>query len=310
MLKFFCRPPRLGYNARHWKETLKKLVKTIAGFVAGMPLERALAFGRGLGWIYGSVARYHRRDALEALGRSFPEKTPAEVKNIVDRMYANFGMNLVEIIRLAGGAMEETDGRIRVEGRDIVDSALRRGKGVMVLTAHFGNWDLLGMFTVKHKYPLTIISKDLKSKALNDMWMVLRERFGVNIIPAHNSARASLRVLKKNELLGFILDQNRPREGGIFVDFFGRPACTSPGLAILSAQTGAPVVPVFIHRAPDGKHDMQIMPAIEPPPDREPETVRAATQAYTKIIEDQVRQYPEQWIWLHRRWKTRPLENG
>jgi KDO2-lipid IV(A) lauroyltransferase len=275
--------------------------------MAWISLPAALSIGAALGWVYGSVIRYHRRDAFDALRRAYPEKSGREIRTIVRRMYRNFGMNVAEILRLAGGAFEETEGRITVSGREIVDQALQRGKGVMILTAHMGNWDLLGMFTVKHKYPLTIISKDLKSKTINDMWMVLRERFGVNIIPAHNSARGSLKVLKKNELLGFILDQNRPRDAGIFVDFFGRPACTSPGLAILSAQAQAPVVPVFINRTPDGNHELRILPVIDPPPDREPETVRKATQIYTKIIEDQIRRYPDQWIWLHRRWKTKPL---
>ena len=275
--------------------------------MAGIKLSSALAVGSALGWVYGSVVRYHRRDALDALYRSYPEKNSREIRTIVNRMYKNFGMNVVEILRLAGGSLDETESRIRVSGREVIDQALQRGKGVLVLSAHLGNWDLLPMFTVKHKYPVTIISKDIKNKIINDMWMILRERFGVNIIPAHNSARAALRVLKKNELLGFIFDQNRPRDSGIFVDFFGRPACTSPGLAIISAQAKAPVVPVFMHRTPDGNHDMQILPVIDPPPDREAENVRKYTQIYTKIIEDQIRQYPEQWIWLHRRWKTRPI---
>ncbi len=275
--------------------------------MARIPLSAALAVGCALGWFYGAVIRYHRRDALDALCRSYPEKSKRKIQSIINQMYKNLGMNVAEILRLAGGAFDETDNRLTVKGMEVVDQALQRGKGALILTAHFGNWDLLGMLAAKHNYPLTIISKDLKNKTINDMWMVLRERFGVNIIPAHNSARASLRVLRRNELLGFILDQNRPRDAGIFVDFFGRPACTSPGLAILSAQAQAPVVPGFIYRTPEGDHTIQVLPAIDPPPDRDPETIRKATQEYTKIIEDQIRQHPEQWIWLHRRWKTQPV---
>jgi KDO2-lipid IV(A) lauroyltransferase len=286
---------------------MQLLIKFITALLAKLPLGMVFALGKALGWIYGSVIRYHRRDAFANLQRSFPEKSDVEIQSIVRQMYRNFGMNLVEILRLAGGTLDEFKNRIAVEGRDIIDHALQRGKGAVILTAHFGNWDLLGMFTVKHGYKLTIISKDLKSKTINAMWMLLREKFGVNIIPAHQSVRASLKILRQNELLGFILDQNRPREQGIFVDFFGRPACTSPGLAIIASQTQAPIVPVFIHRTPEGNHVLQILPIIEPPPDREPETIRQATQAYTKIIEDQIRQYPEQWIWLHRRWKTQSL---
>jgi len=275
--------------------------------MARIPLSAALALGAALGWIFGSVVRYHRRDALDALRRSYPEKPEREIQSIINRMYKNLGMNQVEILRLAGGAIDETNSRITVVGKEIIDQALQRGKGVMIMSAHFGNWDFLPMFAGNNYYPVTIISKNIKNKTINDVWMLVRKKFGVSIIPAHNSARASLRVLRRNELLGFIFDQNRPRDAGIFVDFFGRPACTSPGLAILSAQVQAPVVPVFIHRASNGNHVLQVFPMLEPPPDREAETVRKATQEYTKIIEDQIRQYPEQWIWLHRRWKTKPL---
>lgn len=283
------------------------LLHFITALTARLPLSAALKIGAGLGWIYGSLVRYRRREARAALRRSFPEKDDRFFRATINGMYRNLGMNLIEMLRLAGGPLEEFNARIAVEGRANVDQALQRGKGVLILTAHFGNWDVLGMFTVRRGYPLTIISKDLKSKTINKLWMALREKIGVKIIPAHNAIRASLRALRQNELLGFILDQNRPREHGLFVDFFGRPACTSPGLAIIAAQAQAPVVPVFIHRTPEGNHLMQILPIIEPPPDRAPETIHQATQAYTRIIENQIRQHPDQWIWLHRRWKTQPL---
>ena len=287
---------------------MERLVKFITRLTARIPLSAALAIGSALGWFYGSVIRYHRRDALDALRRSCPEKNEQEIQSIINRMYKNLGMNQFELLRLAGGAIDETNDRITVVGKEIVDQALQRGKGVLIMSAHFGNWDFLPMFSAKkQRYPVTIISKEIKNKTINGIWMLMRKQVGVNIIPNHNSARAALRVLRRNELLGFILDQNRPRDAGIFVDFFGRPACTSPGLAILSAQTQAPVVPVFIHRTSDGNHLLQVFPMLEPPPDRETETIRKTTQEYTKIIEDQIRQHPEQWIWLHRRWKTRPL---
>jgi KDO2-lipid IV(A) lauroyltransferase len=221
-------------------------------------------------------------------------------------MYRNLGANMAEVLRLAGGRTEDLDPRVRFEGEERVQEALARGRGVLILTAHVGNWDLLAMLTARSRYRLTVISKSLRNAALNDMWMRIRRHFGVAILPAHQSYRMCLRVLRRNELLGFILDQNRPREEGIFVDFFGRPACTSPGLAFMSAQSGAPVVPAFILREGEERHVVRVLPLIEPPPDREAETIRRATQHYTKIIEDVVREHPDQWLWLHRRWKTQP----
>ena len=282
------------------------LLNRINRGMAKLRLDRALRLGRGLGWIYGTIIRYHRAEARSAIHRGFPHLTAEERAQVLNRMYANLGMNLVEILRLDGGQDDDLDARIRVEGEPIVRDARSRGKGVLILTAHLGNWDLLGMYTARRGYPLTIISKEIRQPAVNAMWMRMRRDYGVAIVPSRNSYRDCLRVLKRNELLGFILDQNRPRETGIFVDFFGRPACTSPGLAYLSAQAQAPVVPVFIHREDGGRHVLRALPAIEPPPDRSEESIRKATQHYTRIIEDAVREHPDQWIWIHRRWKTQP----
>lgn len=282
------------------------LLKAIIRGVAALPLSTALKLGRGIGWFYGQVLRHRRAYVLDALQRSFPKKPPAEIRRIANQMYAHLALNTVEIARLAGGRGADLDGRIEVRGEEIVQSALQQNKGVLILTAHFGNWDLLGMYTVKKGYPLTIISKVIKNKALNDVWMDLRKEYGVNILPADNAFRPCLKALKRNELIGFILDQNRPSGEGIFVDFFGRPASTTPGLAFMAAQSQAPVVPVFIHRTPDLRHVLEVQEAIPPPADREPATIQAATQLYTRIIEDEIRRFPAQWLWVHKRWKHQP----
>jgi KDO2-lipid IV(A) lauroyltransferase len=266
----------------------------------------ALRLGHGLGWIYGSVIRHRRSDALAALRRSLLECSENEQQRILSAMYRNFAINYVEILRLAGGADDDLRQFVAIEGEEIVQDVLRRGKGALVLTAHLGNFDLLAMFTAQRGYPLTIISKEIKNPALNDLWMRLRERYGVKIVLSHDSMRGCLKALKSNELLGFILDQNRPHGQGVFVTFFGRPACTTPGLAFISAVTQAPVVPVFIHRTADGRHHVRVLPAIEPPVDRGEDSLRRATQQYTTIIEQEVSRHPDQWTWIHRRWKTQP----
>lgn len=283
------------------------LLKTITRFVSWLRLEPALRFGRGLGWFIGSVLRYHRKDAADALRRAFQEKSAAEINAIVASMYANLGMNLIESLRLAGGRREQVESMISVSGKEIIEEALARGRGVLLLTAHLGNWDLLSIMSLIAKLPpLTIISKDVKNKPLNDFWMGMRKEYGLRIVPAHNSYRACRSALKNNEMVGFILDQNMIAREGVFVDFFGRPACTTPGLAFMAAQSGAPIVPVCIYRASGGRHEIRVQPVIEPPSDREPETIRAATQDYTRILEDMIRERPEQWIWIHRRWRTQP----
>ena len=281
------------------------ILRGISRLFRFMPLKRALAIGRGMGWIFGSVLRYHRKDALDALQRSLPGRTDADYQDIIKRMYANLGMNMVESLRFAAGDMVQAEEMVEEENEHIVREALERGKGALMLTAHYGNWDLLSIMTPLKGFALTIISKDMKNKALNDFWMGMRQDRGLHIVPAHNSYRKCRAALKKNEMIGFILDQNMIDKEGVFVDFFGRPACTTPGLAFMAAQSQAPIVPVFIHRIDgNGRHKATVYPIIEPPPNRDADTIKKATQDYTKIIEDEICKHPEQWIWIHRRWRT------
>lgn len=282
------------------------LLRFFSWLFAAMPMSAALAAGRGLGRFFGAIVPRNRARAMENLTACFPEKSRAECRAIMWRMFANLGMNTVEMLRWLGGRDAEMKSRMVIENEAEGVRVMAEGRGAVALTAHIGNWDLMGMWAAS-LFPLTIISKEIKNRSLNRFWMEKRESAKVKIVPAHNSYRQCLRVLKDNECLGFILDQNMIRREGIFVDFFGRPACTTPGLAVLSAHAQSPVVPVFMIREADGRHRMKILPALPPPPDRKPESLAAATQQYTKIIEDVIRTFPDQWIWMHRRWRTQPL---
>lgn len=275
--------------------------------MAGLPLRWARALARQWGWLMAHVIRLRRGYVLATLARCFPEKTPADCRAIYAEMCRHQALNLMELFRFAGGKEAELGSLLEVHGEEIVIKALERGQGVLILIAHFGNYDLMGLFASKlFGYPLNIITKELRNAGLNKLWWDMRRKAGVKEIPARKSYRACVRALRKNELVGFMLDQNRPGFQGVFVDFFGKSAATTQGLAFMAAQTGAPVVPVFMHRTPEGRHVLEVHPLIEPPPDREEETLLACTAAYTKIIEDEVRRYPAQWLWLHKRWKNRP----
>lgn len=266
-----------------------------------------MAWGRAAGSMGYLLVRRHRAVALQEMARCFPELAPADLRRRLHRVYCSLAVNYVEVLRWAGGRRAEMDARVRMEGEGILRSEMAAGRGVLVLTAHTGNWDLMALWAAG-RFPLTIISKDLRQPGANRFWMEARRRSGLGIVPAHQSYRACLGVLRRGGVLGFILDQNMIRAEGIFVDFFGKPACTTPGLAFMAAHAQVPVVPAFMLRDPDGRHRIEVLPAIPPPPDREPATIRAATQRYTAIIEDVIRRHPEQWIWMHRRWRTRPAE--
>ena len=285
------------------------LLKTTARVAALLPRVLAEALGRHWGWMLAHVVRLRRRYVLATLARCLPEKTARERRRLYADMCRHQALNLLELMRFAGGREAELGARVDVRGEEIVQAALARGKGVLILIAHYGNYDLMGLFAAKlFGYPVTIITKTLKNAQVNALWWELRRKAGVSEIPAQNAYRPCVRALRQNGLVGFMLDQNRPAEQGVFVDFFGRPASTTPGLAVMSAHTGAPVLPVFIRREPDGTHRVEVRPHLSPPADRRPETVQAFTAACTKTIEDEIRRHPEQWLWWHKRWKSRPPE--
>ena len=278
--------------------------------MAALPAGAATALADGIGWTLARVVRLRRAYVLETLARCFPEKTEKERRTLYAEVCRQQALNVLELLRYAGGRGAELEASLEVSGKEHVEAARAQGKGVLVLIAHFGNYALLALQVPKlFGYPLSVIAKPLRNETLNALWWDLQRKAGVNGIPARNAYRASVRALKDNGLVGFMLDQNRPADQAVFVDFFGRPAATTPGLAIMAAHAGAPVVPVFIRRTPEGRHRVEAGAPIPPPADRQPETIRNFTAACTKLIEDEIRSRPEQWLWWHKRWKSRPPES-
>ena len=282
------------------------LLRGISSGLARLSRPASLRLGARLGWLFGRLVRFRRASALAALRRSLPELSETEVLATLDGMYRNLATNLVEILRAEGGVEDQPADFFSYDGEERITTVLARGHGALILMAHYGSWELLAMFAAQRGYKLHIVAKKFKYGAVDQLWNRLRQRYGIKVIYAHNAARPVLRALRENAMVGFMLDQHRPRALGEFVTFFGQPACTSTGLAILSSQSQAPVVPVFIRRRPEGGHHIRVLPEIAPPPDREPATALRYTQRYTTILENEIRAHPAEWIWIHRRWKTRP----
>lgn len=285
------------------------VIRCLSWLVARLSAAQVRRVGRGLGWLLGAVLRFRRCEVLAVLQRCFPDKTPADIRAIADGMYRHLCTLLVEGLRTGHMDLAALGKEVDFSGFEKGMQILSQGRGLIVLTAHVGNFELLAMMAALKGAPLTVITKALKPAWLNDWWIETRGKFGVKMLPARNSYRYCRETLKANGVLGFILDQNMKRNRGIFVNYFGRPACTSPGLALLSAQTGAPVLPVFMLRQPDGRHQVCVFDPLPAPARADQEAIRQATQAYTSIIERFVREHPEQWIWLHRRWRTQPVED-
>lgn len=283
------------------------LLKLVCRFLALLPHAAAMAVGRGLGWITGSCFRFRRREAVTAMRRAFPEKSEAEIGDVARRMYRHFGLTMVEVARASVLGKAELAGRAVVVQDENFQRLASHPGGVLLLMGHIGNWEFSTPITDLLSKPVHAIVKPLQPAALQDYVVRTRAVLGLRLLSFRGQFGDTLRLLKRGEIVAVILDQNQRRNMGVFVDFLGKPACTSPGLAVLSALSRAPVFPIFAIRRPDGVHEIRFLPPFAPPADRQPETLQRATQAYTKALEDIIRQHPDQWTWVHRRWKTEPL---
>jgi KDO2-lipid IV(A) lauroyltransferase len=183
----------------------------------------------------------------------------------------------------------------------------RHGRA-LVLTAHVGNWELLALAHRLTGYPLTVVVRPLDSPAVEALADRLRRRAGVELIAKRGALRPVLDALGRGRLVAILLDQNATRREGVFVPFFGRPANTSKSLALLAVRTRTPVVPVFVRRERPGRHRVVVHPALEPPATKDARRgIVEFTARCTRVIEAEVRRHPEQWLWIHDRWRTRPL---
>lgn len=184
-------------------------------------------------------------------------------------------------------------------------AAAALGRGILVLTAHYGNWELLAAAHGLVGLPLSFVVRPLDHPILDEMAARFRRRSGAELIVKRQAVREVLQALRRQRMVGILLDQNATRAEGVFVPFFGIAASTSKGLALIALRTGAPVVPVFLRREPGGRHCMEVGPAIPAPADGDAD---AYTAAFNQVIETAVRRAPEQWLWMHARWRTRPRE--
>jgi Kdo2-lipid IVA lauroyltransferase/acyltransferase len=262
-----------------------------------------LRVGAALGQL-AYVLGIRRRIALDNLRRAFPELSEREHRAIARRAYRQLGTSLAEIAATRRLGDSELDRLVRWEGWDRYERALAQGNGVVVAVAHFGNFELLARAAARRGVPITAITRRLRGRA-NQRLLAARREGGLRELPDKGSTHDALALLRRGEALAVVVDQNMRPKRGIFVDFFGELACTTPAAAVLSLRTGAPLLAVFPLRAPDGTHLVRVEGPFTTNL-RGSAAVHALTQEVTLAVERAVRQRPDHWLWLHRRWKTRP----
>ncbi|HEU4751676.1 MAG TPA: lysophospholipid acyltransferase family protein, partial [Armatimonadota bacterium] len=271
--------------------------------------DRALApIGRALGNAAYRTMRRYRVVALENLRRAYGEEwSEARIQETARDSFRHLGITLIEFfLRQPRLSPEQVEQEVRFEGQEYYEEAFARGKGVLLITAHYGNWEMMGPRLARAGYPVSAVSRTADDPGLEQMIESIRTRCGLKQIPRRHAARQGLAALRRNEILAILLDQNTA-EGGVFVPFFGYPASTATGPAVFALKTGAALVPTFCIREADGTHRMKTWPPIYPEPtgDRARDVLHL-TARVTRVIEEQVRERPELWFWLHNRWKLQP----
>ena len=279
----------------------------LAGFGA-LPQNVALRVGSIVaGGAYYFSGRL-RRAGDRNLRLAFPERSPDERRRLLRGCFQNLGRLLGVFSQFATANPQSLKRIIDCEGLEHIDAAQRKGKGVILFTGHVGAWELSSFALSLFDHPLSFLVRRIDNSKIETLIERARTRLGNRTIDKTSAAREMLQILQAGGTLGILVDLNTLDREGIFVDFFGVPASTTFMLAKLALRTGADVLPVF---APWDKQRQRFLLKIDGPLaiDRtgdEEEDVRRLTQSFTSIVETYVRRYPDQWLWIHRRWKTRP----
>jgi KDO2-lipid IV(A) lauroyltransferase len=282
-----------------------------------------LMMTRPLGWLPRGLARcmagvlawsvYRLHGRLRRVGQrnlelAFPDLSKKERKAILCGVYRSLGRQLVEFCRMTRYTAENTHGWLRTEGLDHYLAAKARGKGVLIVTGHLGAWELSSFYHSLMGYPMSMVARPLDNRRLDTYVNGIRCLHGNRVLPKDDFARGLLTAMRQGETVGILMDTNMTPPQGVFVQFFGKQACAASGVARVALKTGAAVLPGFmVWEEAERRYVLHFGPQLvfERSADEEADIV-AATQLCTSAIETWIRRYPDQWLWIHRRWKTRP----
>lgn len=271
-----------------------------------IPYDFALKLGRYFGKLayiilgkYRGLSKSHLRQAFAG------SKSEKEISKIAESVFINLGMGFAEILSLPK-IRHKLDTILDIEGIEKIDAVLKEGKGAVVVSAHLGNWELIPMYFAYKGYSSNIVARPIYYEKYDEWVSFLRKSMGVNIIYRTQSPKKLLKLLKNNELVGILPDQDVDSIEGIFVEFFGRKAYTPLAPVRLAMAADCPIVPMFIVRG-DKKHTIHVEDPIRVERGQDKDRlVSLYTQKWSGTVESYIGRYPDQWVWMHKRWKTRP----
>jgi KDO2-lipid IV(A) lauroyltransferase len=271
-----------------------------------LPRPLALGAGRILGRAAYVLIPARRRLALANVTLAYgDELTPRQRRRLVHRMFAHFGQTLVDTLLLPRLVRRGILDYVTHEGWEHLEAAMAKGKGALLFTAHFGNWEIGGLAQSARGIPLDVVGRPPSDPALGRRLEEMRQLTGSRFISKYKAIRPILQSLKEGRSVALVIDQNVSARHPVFVEFFGQPAATTPSLGMLALRTGAPVLPVFVY--PEGTRYRSVYdPPLDLPSTGDPERdVAEITAQATRIIEAKIRQHPHLWLWMHNRWQRR-----
>jgi KDO2-lipid IV(A) lauroyltransferase len=292
---------------REWLEFV--LVWCVARGLGWMPRGLARRLGAGVGALAYRILPRLRGVGQRNLKLALPELGAAERERILRGVFRSLGWQLAEFCRMDRYTTANTKDWICYEGLENYRQAQAEGKGVLIVTGHLGAWELSSYYHSLMGNPMGMVIRRLDNRRLDAFVNGIRCRHGNKVLHKDDFARGLVTAMRRGETVGILMDTNMTPPQGVFVEYFGQQACTAQGLARVALKTGAAVLPGFVvWEAAEGRYVLHFGERIrvEKSGDAETDAV-ALTQAFTRVIESWVRRYPEQWLWIHRRWKTRPV---
>jgi len=282
---------------------LIKVLNGIAWLFGKLSLEKAELMGAKLGRLMPRLIPSRKKVALDNITKAFEGIDEKEAERLVVSAFENVGMNLALYLHAIGRTNDVLE-NVEVEGYERLERLVEEGRGVLAVSAHIGAWEL-GAWWVAQRLPLSVVVKRIKNRAIEREAERIRGQFGLKTIYDRHTAFQIFKRLANGEVIIMVLDQHAPKRIGVWVDFFGRPASTLKSAAWISAKARVPVIVGYTLRLGAGKYKLVLDDVFEPP-ELDDDSMKAATQLYTRAIEGAIRTHPEQWFWLHRRWKGKP----
>ncbi len=286
---------------------LKALIIQLATYpLALLPRKPALHTGSLIGLLAYHLWRSRRDIAIRNLNLTVSNSEALNItdsREVVKENFKNLGRSLMEVIKIYHGRGGEIIESVVITGKENYIKALQKGRGIIVITGHCGNWELLALATSCRLTPISVVARPINNPYLNSFVERIRTRYGNRVIYKGGALREILRELKAGRPVGILMDQGVLPSEGVLVDFLGRPAWTIKTPAVIARKTGTPVLPVFIKRNGD-RHIVEIHREVKLSENPDPEeAIREDTRTFTSYIEAYIRENPTEWLWIHRRWK-------